>query len=108
MFFSFFALAVSFLTLFSRAGVYSIVELSFLWVVTYVVVRYVIFKLFARFSVHRGVFHSLLAAIFFGLLTTSLTYHLFRLNALGAWMSGLFVCVVFVIYLVFDALLFVV
>ena len=58
-----FALVVAFLT-FSRAGVYSIVELSLLWVVTYVVVRHVIFKLFARFSVHRGVFHSLLAAIF--------------------------------------------
>ena len=57
---------VAFLTLFSRAGVYSIVELSILWVVTYVVVRHVIFKLFARFSVHRGVFHSLLAAIFLG------------------------------------------
>ena len=102
MFFSFFALVVAFLTLFSRAGVYSIVELSLLWVVTYVVVRHVIFKLFARFSVHRGVFHSLLAAIFFGLLTTSLTYHLFRLNALGAWMSGLFVNVGYVIHLVLD------
>jgi hypothetical protein len=102
MFFSFFALVVAFLTLFSRAGVYSIVELSILWVVTYVVVRYVIFKLFARFSVHRGVFHSLLAAIFFGFLTTSLTYHLFRLSALGAWMSGLFVSVGYVIHLVLD------
>ena len=102
MFFSFFALVVAFFMLFSRAGVYSIVELSLLWVVTYVVVRHVIFKLFARFSVHRGVFHSLLAAIFFGFLTTSLTYHLFRLSALGAWMSGLFVSVGYVIHLVLD------
>ena len=61
-----------------------------------------IFKLFARFSVHRGVFHSLLAAVFFGFLTTSLTYHLFRLSALGAWMSGLFVSVGYVIHLVLD------
>src|SRR5215470_2110153 len=102
MFFSFFALVAAFLMLFSRAGMYSIVQLSLLWIVTYVIVRYVIFKLFARFSVHRGVFHSLLAAIFFGLLTTSLTYHLFRLNALGAWMSGLFVSVGYVIHLVLD------
>ena len=102
MFFSFFALVVAFFMLFSRAGVFSIVELSLLWVVTYVVVRHVIFKLFARFSVHRGVFHSLLAAIFFGFLTTSLTYHLFRLSAPGAWMSGLFVSVGYVIHLVLD------
>src|SRR4029453_8474484 len=102
IFFIFFALVVAFLTLFSRAGVYSIVELSILWVVTYVVVRYVIFKLFARFSIHRGVFHSLLAAVFFGFLTTSLTYHLFRLSTLGAWMSGLFVSVGYMIHLVLD------
>ena len=102
MFFSFFALVVAFFMLFSRAGVFSIVELSLLWVATYVVVRHVIFKLFARFSVHRGVFHSLLAAVFFGFLTTSLTYHLFRLSALGAWMSGLFVSVGYMIHLVLD------
>ena len=102
MMFSFFALVIAFLTLFSRAGVYSIAELSILWAVTYVVVRYVIFQLFARLSVHRGVFHSLLAAAFFGFLTTSLTYHLFRLSTLGAWMTGLFVSVGYVIHLVLD------
>ncbi len=102
MMFSFFALVIAFLTLFSRAGVYSIAELSILWAVTYVVVRYVIFLMFARLSVHRGVFHSLLAAAFFGLLTTSLAYHLFRLSTLGAWMSGLFVSVGYMIHLLLD------
>ncbi len=102
MLFSFFALVVAFLTLFSRAGVYSIAELSLLWVLTYVVVRYVIFQLFARLSVHRGVFHSLLAAVFFGFLTTSLSYHLFRLSTVGSWMTGLFVSVGYVIHLVLD------
>ena len=104
MLFSFFALVAAFLTLFSRAGAggYSIAELSILWAVTYVVVRYVIFQLFARLSVHRGVFHSLLAAAFFGFLTTSLAYHLFRLSTLGAWMTGLFVSVGYVIHLVLD------
>jgi hypothetical protein len=102
MFFSFFALVVAFLTLFSRAGVYSIVELSILWGVTYVLIRHVIFKLFARFSVHRGVFHSLLAAAFFGFLTTSLTYHVFRLSALVAWMNGLFVSAGYMVHLVLD------
>ncbi len=102
MMFSFFALVIAFLTLFSRVGVYSIAELSILWAVIYVVVRYVIFLMFARLSVHRGVFHSLLAAAFFGFLTTSITYHLFRLSTLGAWMTGLFVSVGYVIHLVLD------
>jgi len=102
MMFSFFALVIAFLALFSLAGVFSIAELSILWAVTYVVVRYVIFLMFARLSVHRGVFHSLLAAAFFGFLTTSLAYHLFRLSTLGAWMTGLFVSVGYVIHLVLD------
>jgi hypothetical protein len=102
MMFSFFALVIAFLALFSLAGVFSIAELSILWAVAYVVVRYVIFLMFARLSVHRGVFHSLLAAAFFGFLTTSLTYHLFRLSTLGAWMTGLFVSVGYVIHLVLD------
>src|SRR5438046_5993691 len=45
MLFSFFALVVAFLLLFSRAGVYSIAELCILWAVTYVVVRHIIFQL---------------------------------------------------------------
>ena len=102
MMFSFFALVIAFLTLFSLAGVFSIAELSILLALTYVVVRYVIFLMFARLSVHRGVFHSLLAAAFFGLLTTSLAYHLFRLSPLEAWMTGLFVSVGYVIHLVLD------
>jgi len=57
---------VAFLTLFSRAGVYSIVELSILWVVTYVVVRHVIFKLFARFSITEGCFIRSWRQSFFG------------------------------------------
>ena len=88
MLFSFFALVFAFLTLFSRAGLYSIVELSILWLVTYVVVRYVIFQLFARLTVHRGIFHSLLAAVFFWLCTTNIGYYLFGMHTVSAWMSG--------------------
>src|SRR5262245_34789951 len=58
MLFSFFAIVFAFVTLFSRAGVYSIAELFILWMVTYVVVRYIIFQMFARLTVHRGIFHS--------------------------------------------------
>ena len=102
MLFSFFAIVVAFLALFSRAGVYSIAELSLLWLLTYVGVRYGVFQMFANFTVHRGVFHSLLAAVFFGLLTTSLASRLFHLAPLGAWMTGLFVCLGYLIHLTLD------
>ncbi len=102
MLFSFFAMVLAFLTLFSRANAYSIVELSILWMVTYMVVRYIIFQMFAKLTVHRGIFHSILAAIFFCFLTTDISYYLFRLNALNAWVSGLFVFIGYLIHLILD------
>jgi len=102
MLFSFFAIVLAFLTLFSRASVYSIVELSILWMVTYVVVRYVIFQMFAMLTVHRGIFHSILAAVFFGLLTTNLSYYIFDIYALNAWICGLFIFIGYLIHLTLD------
>ena len=100
--FSFFAMVLAFLTLFSRANIYSIVELSILWMVTYVVVRYIIFQMFAKLTVHRGIFHSILAAVFFYFLTTDISYYLFSLNALNAWVAGLFVFIGYLIHLTLD------
>jgi membrane-bound metal-dependent hydrolase YbcI (DUF457 family) len=102
MLFSFFAMVLAFLTLFSRANAYSIVELSILWMVTYMVVRYIIFQMFAKLTVHRGIFHSILAAIFFCFLTTDISYYLFSLNALNAWVAGLFVFIGYLIHLILD------
>ena len=102
MLFSFFAMVLAFLTLFSRANAYSIVELSILWMVTYMVVRYIIFQMFAKLTVHRGIFHSILAAIFFCFLTTDMFYYLFSFHALNAWVAGLFVFVGYLIHLILD------
>src|SRR5262249_24674038 len=102
MLFSFFAIIMAFLTLFSRASVYSIVELSILWMVTYVVVRHIIFQMFAKLTVHRGIFHSILAAVFFCFITTDMSYYLFGLNTLNAWIGGLFVFIGYTIHLVLD------
>src|SRR5215510_16226370 len=98
MLFSFFAMVVAFVALFSRANVYSIVELSILWMVTYVVVRYIIFQMFAKLTVHRGIFHSILAAVFFGFLTTNMSYYFFGINALNSWICGLFVFIGYLIH----------
>jgi membrane-bound metal-dependent hydrolase YbcI (DUF457 family) len=70
--------------------------------VTYMVVRYIIFQMFAKLTVHRGIFHSILAAIFFCFLTTDISYYLFSLNALNAWVAGLFVFIGYLIHLILD------
>jgi membrane-bound metal-dependent hydrolase YbcI (DUF457 family) len=102
--FSFFAIVLAFSTLFSRVSVYSLVELSILWAVTYVGARYVIFQMFAKLTIHRGVFHSILAAVFFWFLTTNTFYYLFNTSTLGSWISGLFVFIGYLIHLALDEL----
>jgi membrane-bound metal-dependent hydrolase YbcI (DUF457 family) len=102
--FSFFATVLAFLTVFSKAGVYSIAELCFLWIGVYVAIRYVVCKLFARFTVHRGVFHSLLAALFFWFLATAVAYHGFAMPAFNAWLLGCFVGMGYIIHLTLDEL----
>jgi hypothetical protein len=102
--FSFLATALAFLTVFSKVHLYSIVELALLWLVVYIVVRHVAGKLFTTLTVHRGIFHSLLAALFFWLLTTTLMSHLFAMSPVNAWLTGCFVCLGYVIHLTLDEL----
>jgi hypothetical protein len=61
-------------------------------------------KIFAKFTVHRGIFHSLLAALFFWFLTTAVTYHVFGLSPFNAWLTGCFVGLGYVLHLLLDEL----
>src|SRR4029453_6867560 len=58
------AVFFSFAVLFGLERKYSIVEMLVLWLGTLVFVRYVAKEIFARFSYHRGIWHSLLAMAF--------------------------------------------
>nr|WP_305907818.1 hypothetical protein [Methylomarinum sp. Ch1-1]MDP4520599.1 hypothetical protein [Methylomarinum sp. Ch1-1] len=53
---------------------------------------------------HRGVFHSLLAAFFFGLLTTCGSHYILGWNILQSWLNGLFLVIGFVVHLCLDEL----
>ncbi|WP_116475609.1 metal-dependent hydrolase [Zobellella maritima] len=70
----------------------------------YLLVRYLLCQLFAHFSVHRGVLHSLLANLLFTLVAVVLAYHLFQLSAKVAWGIGGFVFIGATIHLLLDEL----
>jgi membrane-bound metal-dependent hydrolase YbcI (DUF457 family) len=70
--------------------------------VTYMTIRYGVFALFNKLTVHRGVFHSLLAAVFFALLMTSISYYLVHWDALHAWLNGFFIALGFIVHLLLD------
>jgi len=67
-------------------------------------VRYILFSLFKSLTVHRGVFHSLLAAVFFSFLSTCICYYFLKQDPLTSWLGGLFVCIGFIIHLLLDEL----
>lgn len=100
---SLFAITLAFGTVFLLANTRSsLVELALAWLITYVVCRTLVFVLFTRFSVHRGVFHSVPAAALFGLLTTVFAARLLQQPPLRAWLAGSFVAGGYLVHLILD------
>ena len=71
---------------------------------TYLFIRYGMFALFNALTVHRGVFHSVLAVLFFSLLMTCISYHFLHWNVLHAWLNGIFIALGFIVHLLLDEL----
>lgn len=100
----FFGLAAffAFVALFMGAGRYSIVELWIIAGLTFLFVRYVAHGIFHRVSYHRGIFHSVLAGVFFGLLTVIIYRHAFGRHEGVAWLAGGFMLIGYLVHLVLD------
>ncbi|MBE2295748.1 MAG: metal-dependent hydrolase, partial [Phycisphaerales bacterium] len=60
------AVAAGFLLVFTFGRRYSLVELLALWLGCFLLIRISLFKLLNRFTVHRGLIHSIPAGIGFG------------------------------------------
>ena len=71
---------------------------------TYLSIRYGMFYLFNGLTVHRGIFHSILAALFFALLMTCTSYHFLHWDVLHAWLNGIFIALGFIVHLLLDEL----
>ncbi len=95
-------LIAAFMLLTAKAADVSIVELWLAVGFTYVVIRYPFRELFNRYTVHRGIFHSLVAVLFFCFLTTVLAHDLFNASGEMAWMAGIAVGLGYFIHLLLD------
>jgi hypothetical protein len=92
----------SFVVLFSFAERFSVIELMLMWLGTLVAVRYGLHALFHRLSVHRGVWHSLLAGVFFAAMTAvTLKFVLGRHEGV-AWLGAGFLFLGYLQHLVLD------
>jgi hypothetical protein len=92
----------AFVALFCGAGKLSIVELWLLAAGTFLGVRYVLHGIFHRFSYHRGIFHSLLAGLFFAFLTVIVYRYALGRHEGVAWLAGAFMLIGYIVHLVLD------
>jgi hypothetical protein len=100
--FSGLAVFFSFCVLFANATKYSIAELWLLWLGSFLLIRYAAVALFHRFSYHRGIWHSLVAALFFWFATAIVFYSIMGRHEGVAWLAGGFMFVGYITHLVLD------
>jgi hypothetical protein len=100
--FSGLAVFFSFVVLFTLAHKFSVVELWILWLGTLLGVRYVVHAIFHRMSYHRGIYHSILAALFFAFLTAVIYKHLLGRHEGVAWLAAAFMFIGYMVHLTLD------
>ncbi len=94
----FFAFAV----LFSTAGRFSVVEMLILYIGTLAFVRYVGKWIFFKISYHRGIWHSILAAVFVSLFTAVIFYQVLGRPDAVAWLAAGFMFLGYMTHLTLD------
>lgn len=96
------AVFFSFAVLFTYAMKFSIAELWLLWLGTLVFVRYGLQRAFHKLAVHRGVWHSILAAAFSSVLTALAFYYIFDRQDGVAWLAAGFMFMGYIVHLSLD------
>lgn len=100
--FSLLGILMSFLWIFVTENELSIIELWLAGLGIYLLVRYPLWKLFNKFTVHRGALHTVISAILFGLLTVLLSFYIFSRQPFTSWFIGFFVFLGFILHLLLD------
>lgn len=96
------AIFASFAVLFNAATELSIAELWLLWLGTLILVRYGLHSIFHRLSVHRGIWHSILAAAFCSVTTAIVFRHLLGKPDGVSWLAAVFMFVGYITHLTLD------
>jgi hypothetical protein len=101
-FFNFLGVMLAFLVLFLRIGKLSILEMMIIWATVFSIVRYGIIQIFTWYTVHRGIFHSIPAALATGLTVGIICDHFFHMSPMKSWLSIFFVTVGYLSHLILD------
>ncbi len=96
------AIFASFAVLFNAATEFSIAELWLLWLGTLLLVRYGLHTVFHRMAVHRGIWHSILAAVFCSVVTAIVFRYLLGKPDGVSWLAAAFMFVGYITHLTLD------
>lgn len=102
VFFTLLGMFAAFLISFSFVEDYQILELALIWSAVFLLVRFGLFEVFTRLTVHRGVWHSWLAAAFSALSVTDAAHHFGGFAAWESWLAGFFVALGYLTHLCLD------
>ncbi len=94
----------AFLLLFCNASRWSVVELLVVWAATFLILRYIVLGFFIHATVHRGILHSIPAAVMFLFGTILVLHKGFRLPTGQSWLGGLFFFGGYLFHLLLDEL----
>jgi len=102
MMFILLGVTAAFLVTFSLVDGIAPIERMVLWGAVFLLVRFGLFEVFCRFTVHRGVWHSWLAVAFVTSATVNTAYHLVGASAWDSWLAGSFVALGYLTHLCLD------
>lgn len=91
-----------FLAVLNLGKQYSLAELIVVWILAFAAIRVGVCMLVSRYTVHRGLVHSIPAALAFGLGVVLIASYLLGKTPVFAWMAGSFVTLGFLVHLLLD------
>ena len=102
--FSLLGILMAFLWVFAAENQNTIIQLWGAGLGIYLFIRYPIWTMFHKFTVHRGAIHSLITALLFALISSAVSFHLFAKAPFISWLIAFFVFAGFVLHLLLDEL----
>lgn len=102
--FTFIATVISFLVMFQQRADNAVMELFIIWVASFIFIKIFIFSFFTKLTVHRGIIHSIPAAVAFGCMAAIGLNRVFHFNDFVSWMAGGFVFGGSILHLILDEL----
>ncbi len=93
---------LAFIIVLSKVQIYSIVELTIVWALMYSIFHYLLLFGFKKFTIHRGMIHSIPAGLMFTLIVVFSLYHFFDFSEFKSWLGGAFLFFGFLSHLILD------